>query len=40
MGHIRLGLTYFETEEDFERIVRERERSGGAREPETVGGQE
>ena len=27
MGHIRLGLTYFENEEDFESMVEERERS-------------
>ena len=27
MGHIRLGLTYFESEEDFQRIVEERERT-------------
>ena len=26
MGHIRLGLTYFDSEEDFQGIVEERER--------------
>ena len=27
MGHIRLGLTYFESEEDFQRMVEKRERA-------------
>jgi hypothetical protein len=31
MGHIRLGLTYFESEEDFQRMVEERERTLDAR---------
>ena len=26
MGHIRLGLTYFETEEEYQAVVDERER--------------
>jgi hypothetical protein len=26
MGHIRLGLTYFDSEEEFEAVVEERER--------------
>jgi hypothetical protein len=26
MGHIRLGLTYFDSEADFQRMVEERER--------------
>ncbi len=26
MGHIRLGLTYFESEEEYQEIVEERER--------------
>lgn len=38
MGHIRLGLTYFESEEEFQQIVQEREQMLNERDEGRAGG--
>jgi hypothetical protein len=38
MGHIRLGLTYFDSEEEFQQIVQEREQMLNERDEGRAGG--